>query len=87
MTARSAAARRQDRVTGDDPLHQDFSPEGVAPRTGLRCGACGEIILSRAAAQQNALVELQCNRCGTTDIYHANWIRPLPGALLRGKRG
>jgi predicted RNA-binding Zn-ribbon protein involved in translation (DUF1610 family) len=48
-----------------------------------RCSGCGEVVRPLKNVGTGALIELSCSRCGSSDIYHVNSLRPL--SLLIGR--
>lgn len=47
------------------------------------CSTCQSLIAVAPPQPGVSLVELRCPRCGTSDVYHINTIRPM-AAVQRG---
>lgn len=68
-----------------DPA-QDEAHAGEATKPlATRCSGCGEVVRPLKNAGASALIELSCSRCGSSDIYHVNSLRPL-SVLIGGSR-
>jgi DNA-directed RNA polymerase subunit RPC12/RpoP len=60
----------------DHVISPRMGPEHAAK--GVACSKCGHIIPVKSSDSAAALLELQCTRCGTSDVYHNNALRSLP---------
>lgn len=64
---KAALARSFEPVQADQP----------ARLLGTHCSSCGEVIRPIKESGASTLIELSCNRCGSSDVYHVNSLRPL----------
>lgn len=53
---------------------------------GVACGTCGHIIPVTSSDSASALMELECARCGTSDVYHHNALRSLAASPPKTNR-
>ena len=47
---------------------------------GVACSTCGEFIAVVANDHPGPLLELECRRCATSDVYHQNALQQLPAS-------
>jgi len=67
-----------------DPAQDEAHAREAAEPLATWCSGCGEVVRPLKNAGASALIELSCNRCGSSDIYHVNSLRPL--SVLIGSR-
>jgi predicted RNA-binding Zn-ribbon protein involved in translation (DUF1610 family) len=68
-----------------DPADEEALARKEAEPLATRCSGCGEVVRPLKSAGAGALVELSCSRCGSSDIYHVNSLRPLSLLMGSGK--
>jgi hypothetical protein len=70
-----------------DPAEDEAPVCEVAEPLGTRCSGCGEVVRPLKHAGASALIEISCKRCGSSDIYHVNSLRPLSVLIGSGRNG
>jgi hypothetical protein len=68
-----------------DPAEDEAHAHQEAEPLATWCSGCGEVVRPLKNAGAGALIELSCNRCGSSDIYHVNSLRPLSLLIGSGK--
>lgn len=51
--------------------------ESEQPEFCTACSRCEMLLPVAPPAPSTTLLELYCSRCGTSDVYHVNTLRPL----------
>jgi predicted RNA-binding Zn-ribbon protein involved in translation (DUF1610 family) len=69
-----------------DPANEEDHALQAAEPLATRCSGCGEVVRPLKNAGAGALIELSCSRCGSSDIYHVNSLRPLSLLIGSGRR-
>jgi hypothetical protein len=68
-----------------DPAAEEAHARNEAEPLATRCSGCGEVVRHARNGGAGALIELSCSRCGSSDIYHVNSLRPLSLLIRSGK--